>query len=114
MPLGLWAADKIVAVSGFTANDVQSAFGVSDEKISVAWNALPATYDQNLVITNRPLKAPYFIVPGAISERKNTINILLAFEKFLRIHPTDEIRLVFAGGFMFPLKGEVKKKMDCP
>jgi glycosyltransferase involved in cell wall biosynthesis len=111
MPRYIQKADKIVAVSGFTANDVQSAFGVSDEKISVAWNALPAAYNQQKKAdSQRPLEAPYFIVPGAISERKNTINILLAFEKFLQLHPADDIRLVFAGGFMFPLKGEVKKR----
>ncbi|HMS98527.1 MAG TPA: glycosyltransferase family 1 protein [Saprospiraceae bacterium] len=110
MPRYIQKAEKIVAVSTFTANDVKSAFGVLDEKISVAWNALPATFDQNMADTARPLDVPYFIVPGAISERKNTLNILLAFEKFLRIHPTDEIRLVFAGGFMFPLQGEVKKR----
>ncbi|MBK7222826.1 MAG: glycosyltransferase family 4 protein [Saprospiraceae bacterium] len=110
MPRYIQKAEKIVAVSSFTAMDVKSAFGVSDEKISVAWNALPASYEEKTVQTDRKLENPYFIVPGAISERKNTLNILLAFEKLLHTHPSDDIRLVFAGGFMFPLKGEVKKR----
>lgn len=112
MPRYLHKADQIVAVSSFTAKDIQTAFGINKDKISIAYNALPATFNQDLPKRPRPIQSAYFIVPGAISERKNTRNILIAFEKLLSSRKDLPIQLVFAGGFMFPLRGEMASQWE--
>lgn len=112
MPRYIKKADWIVSVSSFTAHDIVSAFGISKDKISIAYNAMPSNFKKPINENNRPIQRPYFIVPGAISARKNTLNVLLAFEKFLSLHPESNIQLVFAGGFMFPPKGKVSQKWN--
>ena len=51
-------------------------------KVDVAYNALPTAFTHIITDSPSPADFPYFIVPGAIIERKNTLNILKGFEAY--------------------------------
>ena len=72
---------------------------------------MPTAFHDIATDEQRPIEVPYFIVPGAIIERKNTLNILKAFVAF-KERRGGSIKLVFAGRFMFKPSSEVKMLWD--
>jgi glycosyltransferase involved in cell wall biosynthesis len=106
MPRLLKKASRIVTVSQFVKEDVCHHFDIDPSKVNVAYNALPTAFTHIITDTPRPADFPYFIVPGAIIERKNTLNILIAFEAFKQ-NDKQGFKLVFAGRFMFKPGKEV-------
>ncbi len=111
MPPLLKKAKRIVAVSEFVKNDICQHYQLSPAKVDVAYNALPSAFHDITAAEQRPLEDPYFIVPGAIIERKNTLNILKAFVAF-KERCGGNNKLVFAGRFMFKPSSEVKTLWD--
>ncbi len=86
-------ADKIIAISISTKNDLIHFFGISDNKIAVIYNGVslyPYSYIQNRV-NNSDFKAtsakfgidnPYFFFVGTVEPRKNIVNTVKAFNLF--------------------------------
>lgn len=101
MPKFLKKAYKIIAVSQFVKDDVLDKFpDLKSKGISVAYNALPSHFSNEPSIKNSYLDHPYFIVPGSIHPRKNTLNILKAFKAFNNETKLN-FKIVFVGKFMW-------------
>ncbi len=99
-------ADKIIAVSESTKNDILSFYpGISEEKVKVIYHGFdPELFQKetagdlsNKILANYKLKAKsYILYVGAIQPRKNLGILIEAFEK---IKKEDlELKLVLAGG----------------
>lgn len=87
--------DHIVAVSHSTANDTARFFGISKDKITVVYHGF-----KNM--NNVPEKAftlpnKFFFFAGTMKERKNVLNIIKAFQIFLKNNPQSGHSLVLAG-----------------
>ncbi len=106
MPRLLKKASHIVTVSQFVKDDVCNQFAIDPAKVDVAYNALPTAFTHIITDSPSPADFPYFIVPGAIIERKNTLNILKGFEAYKQ-NDRHGFKLVFAGRFMFKPSKEV-------
>ena len=86
------SADRIIAISQATKNDIKKYLGVRDEKISVIYNGdSPYTgktpsyknIEQDEVLDRWNLKEKeFFLFVGTIEPRKNIETIVKAFEKF--------------------------------
>jgi glycosyltransferase involved in cell wall biosynthesis len=98
-------ADRVIAISQATADDVMRLTGTPAHKIDViplaprssAREATPAAIE---IATRRYglSKDPYVLVPGTIEPRKNHLRVLTAFENLVRRHAIPlEMRLVLAG-----------------
>lgn len=79
VPLFHEKADHIIAVSESTKSDLVSVFGLEPKKITVAYNALPSEIPLGL----NPKKENYLLYLGSVHPRKNIVNLLLAFDKFV-------------------------------
>lgn len=101
MPKFLKRANKLIAVSEFVKDDILDQFpDLNTKGISVAYNALPSHFNNEPSIKNSYLDHPYFIVPGSIHPRKNTLNILQAFKAFINETKLN-FKIVFVGKFMW-------------
>lgn len=82
-------ADKILAVSEFTKQDIIETYGIAPAKIEVVYNgaAIETFPDpKNIQHTLRKhglQQAPYFLFIGAVHPRKNVTGLLKAFEHFV-------------------------------
>jgi glycosyltransferase involved in cell wall biosynthesis len=95
-------ADRIATVSEYSKNDISSRFNIKSDKIDVLYNGSNESYhpvDENI---KKKIQAkyshgkPYFLVLGLIHSRKNTGNIILAYEKF-RNSSAEPVRLLIVG-----------------
>lgn len=105
-------AAQVVAVSGFTKNDLVAQYGISPAKIAVACNGcrpfftpLPAPAKQ--AVRERFSEGkPYFFYMGAVHPRKNVHRLIAAFDRFKTATGADS-KLLIAGRFAWQV-GEVK------
>ena len=74
-------ACEIITVSEFSKRDILSTYGISEEKIHVAYNGVNDAYCVDN-LTNASIQFPYFLFVGAIHPRKNLKRLLLAFDSF--------------------------------
>jgi glycosyltransferase involved in cell wall biosynthesis len=98
-------ADKIIAISNSTKNDILKIYpSISEEKISVVHHGFECELFQekiSKVESEKILKSynlqpnSYLLYVGAIQPRKNLIVLIEAFEKIKKTFP--EMKLVFAG-----------------
>lgn len=97
-------ADKVIAISEATANDITTFYGISRNKIAVCMNGYSAegaaqSFSRNKFSCDSDLqKHPFFLFLSTIEPRKNPGTVLCAFEKFTESLPEKKARLVFAGG----------------
>lgn len=95
-------ADKIIAVSKATADDVHELFNVRKDKIKVCYNGgLPTEFKtnklkSNIISDNIIFKEEFFLFMSTIEPRKNICTIISAFEKFVRDN-NSKMKLVLAG-----------------
>ncbi len=81
-------ANKIVAVSESTKNDIIDQYGIVANKMKVGYNACPPdvqVFDESRKKQIRDQNAegrPYFCYVGSIHPRKNVAQLLRAFDKF--------------------------------
>jgi glycosyltransferase involved in cell wall biosynthesis len=94
-------ANKIMAISQQTKKDIIDFYDIPAEKVEVCYQscdpvfAIPASeQDKEMVKTKYGLPAEYFLYVGAITERKNLLNICRAF---LMLDDTVPAPLVIAG-----------------
>lgn len=82
-------AERIVAVSAFTKNDIISNYSIDGDKIEVVYNGVENFPGSNSLHPIKQLRdcfhikdKPYFIFIGAVHPRKNVLQLLKAFELF--------------------------------
>lgn len=76
-------ADRFIAVSRYTADDLVHRAGISASKIDVVYHGLDPLFSRP-PITSEPSgsAAPYFLAVGGISPRKNTRRLIEAFTRW--------------------------------
>ncbi len=95
MPLFYKKADRIVAVSKTTRDDIVAHFGRKpDQEIAVAYNALP---EQKPYPSRSIISEDYILYLGSIHPRKNIIRLIQAYNDFREKQPSKRIKLVLAG-----------------
>ena len=110
MPKYLRKADHIVTVSSFVKKDIVSKFSISGEKISVAYNALPTrTVGKSTIYA---IQKPYFVFVGSLHPRKNIVNLIKAFNLFLKESALD-FELVIIGKLAWQ-STDIKNLMHSP
>ncbi|SFP70304.1 glycosyltransferase family 4 protein [Hymenobacter arizonensis] len=88
MPRFARASEQVVAVSEATKADIVHTYGISPDKISVAYNAPAACFRPQPEEAQRETRQrfshgqPYFLFVGALQPRKNLGNLLRAFDLF--------------------------------
>lgn len=103
IPKSLRRADKIIAVSEFTKNEIIKYYKIDPEKIEVVYNAvgedfLQSDYSGNELFEIRKkynLPEKYVLYIGTLQPRKNIPRLIQAFAKVKEKIP--EIKLVLAG-----------------
>ncbi len=95
-------AKRIVTVSKYSKQDIVKTFGVSPEKIDVAYNGCNAIYTpqteelKQLTRKSYSQGSPYFVYVGAIIPRKNIARLFEAFEIF-KNQDTKNTKLLIVG-----------------
>jgi len=104
MPKFVKRANRIVTVSNFTKQDIVQQFGVSPEKIEVAYNGIRAMFqpikeEEKIAFQEKYTEGcDYFFYVGAIHPRKNIHRLIEAFNKF-KTNTNSTTKLVLAGRF---------------
>lgn len=99
MPRALHAADRIIAVSTTTADDLRRTFPQAAERVVVvheAADSLPAPAPIS-TLAALGVDAPYVLFVGTLEPRKNLPRLLQAFHRVTSDSATD-VQLVLAGG----------------
>jgi len=109
-------ANKIVAVSQYTKDDIVAKYGISPEKISVACNGCDEIFrpisenERSVVQSEFSDGKPYYFYVGAIHPRKNIHRLIAAFDLF-KAASNSPAKLLIAGRFAWK-PGEVKSAID--
>jgi glycosyltransferase involved in cell wall biosynthesis len=101
-------ADHIFAVSHSTKRDVARAFGISESRISVVYNAVnerflsePLPADADRILERHAINRPYVLYAGAIKPQKNLPRLIEAFavaKAELATHPgLSDLKLLVIG-----------------
>ena len=96
------AADKIIAVSQFTKNDIVDKYNISQEKIDVVYNAANGHFHPVDNSTKQKIKEkntkgkPFFTYLGSIHPRKNLTTLIRAFNIFKQ-NDTQDYHLLIIG-----------------
>lgn len=110
-------ADKIIAVSRSTANDVNEIYGVPPHKIRVIYHGydektyhLPGENEKARIseVQNKYRIIPgskYIVYVGAIQPRKNLGILVSAFERLKTLHSFQDWKLVLAGADAWMYEG---------
>lgn len=101
IPMSLRRADKIIAVSEFTKNEIIKFYKTAPEKIAVAYNSVGDNFAENIpeekleaVRKKYSLPEKFILYLGTMQPRKNLSVLIEAFSKI----NTEKISLVLAGG----------------
>lgn len=103
LPKSLRRAEKIIAVSEFTKQEILKYFKIPEEKIHVIYeaNEAPKYSEEELREKARALNLldkKYFLFIGTLEPRKNLENLIKAFEEFTARNSQYDYRLILAGG----------------
>ena len=102
-------AKRIVTVSEFSKNDISKQFNIDKNLIDVVYNGSKEIYKplSNFEITNTKIQytfgKDFFLFVGALSPRKNVVNLLKAFDIF-KLKTDSNFKLVIVGEKMFKTK----------
>ena len=102
-------ADKIIAVSESTKNDLVGLYNINPEKIKVIYSGINSVFSIQYSVSsiskikkkyNLPEK--YILYLGTLEPRKNIVGLIKAFEMFKRrrhsrMSPAEDYKLVIAG-----------------
>ncbi len=88
-------ADHVIAVSHSTEKDTIRFFGIPQEKISVVYHGFKDMSKVAVVPFAVPEK--FFFFAGTMKERKNVLNIIKAFDIFIKNNPNASHSLLLAG-----------------
>jgi glycosyltransferase involved in cell wall biosynthesis len=101
-------ADRVVAVSKFTASDVERRLGVPREKISIC---SPGAPDWTRRLADPA--AGYFLFLGTLEPRKNIATLIEAYARLRALRP-EAPRLVLAGGVTEAVEPLLKRIAEPP
>ncbi len=116
MPLYCRRAQRILAVSEYTRQDVVGRYGLDGERIAVCGNGCrdgfaPLSDEEKQAVRAEVSGGkPYFLYIGAVHPRKNTHRLIEAFSRFKARCPGPALLLI-AGRFAWQT-GEVKQAYD--
>ncbi len=102
VPRYLRRAERVVAVSAFTAQDIAQQYGIASGKITIACNGCAPVFcplseaRQQAVREQYAQGAPYFFYIGAMHPRKNVERLVVAFDQF-KAHSGSPLKLLLAG-----------------
>ena len=95
-------AERIVTVSEFSKQDIVDCYGVSPEKIDVAFNGVNEIFKPLPEVEREAIRAkysgghPYFMFVGSLHPRKNLARLFTSFDKFKQRNEND-VKLVIVG-----------------
>lgn len=95
-------AKRIVTVSEFSKQDIVDCYGVSPDKIDVAYNGVNGIFkplseaEKSVVRAYYSFGHPYFMFVGSLHPRKNLARLFTAFDRFKQRHKND-VKLVIVG-----------------
>ena len=95
-------AKRIVTVSEFSKQDIVDCYGVSPEKIDVAYNGVNEIFKPLPEAEKEAIRQkytgghPYFMFVGSLHPRKNLARLFTAFDKFKQRNEND-VKLVIVG-----------------
>lgn len=95
IPISLRHADKIIAISDFTKNDLIKNYKISKGKVITIYNYFNFEKYKTSQDFYKCIN-PYFISICSTAYHKNTVSVLKAFEKFCKHNSVYDI--VFVGG----------------
>lgn len=116
-------AEKIIAISESTKNDLIGLYGIKEEKIKVIYSGInqqfrPIADENYLKSIKEKYKLPdnFILYLGTIEPRKNIESIIEAFEliKESKFSPHNDLKLVIAGGFGWLYKNILKRAESSP
>jgi len=86
MKLSCLIANKIVAISQSTKNDIQNILGIKKDKIIVVYEGVEKKFKKNkkiskLLLEKYNIRLPFIFYCGSLSLRKNILRALKAFDK---------------------------------
>lgn len=94
-------ADKVIAISEQTKQDIIQYYGTAEEKIVVCYQSCNPIFEQKITDAEKQrikgkykLPDTYFLYVGSVIERKNLLNICKALKE---LQPTIKIPLVVIG-----------------
>jgi len=99
-------ADRIITVSEYSKNDIINTYGISPEKIDVAYNGANSIYKPLNSLEKKEAQnefangCQYFIYIGALLPRKNIARMLQAFDGF-RVSIQSDVKMLIVGAKMF-------------
>lgn len=104
IPRSLKRADRIIAVSGFTKDELIRRYGIAPEKIAIIPNAVSdrfvgktySSQERQAVRKKYGLPEKFILYLGTLQPRKNLPVLIEAYAKMRKDFP--EMRLVLAGG----------------
>lgn len=106
-PLFARKATHLLTVSEYSRQDIVQTYGISAEKITVAWNGASEAFqvigsaERAAIQTKYAEGNAYLLFVGALHPRKNVGRLLEAFERYKSLRPDSSIRLVIVGEKMF-------------
>ncbi len=101
MPRFHHRADHLIAVSHATKKDVVHQYGLSEEKISVAYNSCPSGFRKFTESEKEEARrihtggSPYFVYVGSVHPRKNVDRLILAFDHFKSKYGTEHKLVIY-------------------
>lgn len=99
-------ASRIATVSEYSKQDIIKTYSIDPDKIDVVYNGCNERYkpisetDQHKTQYRFSNGRPYFLFVGSINPRKNTQNLLRAFDEFKKTYSSD-IKLLMVGEVMW-------------
>lgn len=81
-PWAVRRADRFIAVSRYTADDLINRAGVSPARIDVVYHGLDPAFTAAEVVVPAMGEAPYVLAVGGVSPRKNTRRLIEAFTRW--------------------------------
>lgn len=103
-----WAlakAQRLIAISDFTKQEIQRHFGADQSKITVVYNG----YDRDIykpkdesdkdsrILAEYNIKQPYLLYIGRLENKKNITGLLNGFRQYCQNQPQSQLKLVLAG-----------------
>ncbi len=95
-------ADRIIAISESTKNDIVSYYGINRNKIDVIYQCCNPIFYEDIIIkeadetlTKYNLPSEYILYVGSVEDRKNLTGII---KSYLQLHPDHRIPIVIVGG----------------
>jgi glycosyltransferase involved in cell wall biosynthesis len=93
-------AAHILTVSHYSKRDIMETYGITESKISVAWNSASDAYhplsdpEKSTVKETYTSGKPYFIFVGSLHPRKNLKTLLQAFAEYAQSNETHDLVIV--------------------